>query len=164
MTRIRTILPAVAGFAATLIAALALAAPAGAGGEGPPFIVKVAKDKQGPYQDGFSNVNLQGGQVKDFFFRVRNKEPEPFINMTFEELFGPAPKGLILKWFKGDTNVTSDVQGDGHSFNLPGDGRRFFELKAKAEANNLYHCLGGEADFENTISDFAFLQFNTVCD
>ena len=157
----RSLAVALAGLAATLVTVLALATPAAAGT--PPFVVKVAKDKDGPYKQGFTDVNLQGGQVKDFFFRVRNKEPEPFNNMRFQEIFGPAPDGMVYRWFKGNTNITQEVQTSGYAFNLPGDGRRFFRFKAKATADGLTDCMGGEADFQNTIADAAFLQFNTGC-
>lgn len=161
MPRTRSIALAFTGLAAAVLAALALAAPAGAGDS--PFILKVAKDKDGPYAEGFTDVKLQDGQVKDFFFRVRNREPDPFNDMRFTEEFGPPPKGLILRWFRGDENITSAVQGTGHVFNLPSDGRRYFKLVAKAQAGDLGHCLGAEADFQNTISDFAYLQLNKNC-
>src|SRR5688572_23183371 len=57
MQRPRSLALALAGLAASLLTALALATPAGARGD-PPFTVKVAKEKDGQYRDGFTDINL----------------------------------------------------------------------------------------------------------
>jgi len=103
--------------------AVGLAALPASAGVDPP-IVKVARHRWGPYKEFFIKLKMDPDDSKDFFLKARNAEdatgPQP---ATLVRLVGPSD--CKAKYFKGNQNITQEVNEGGYDFTLTDDFKRF---------------------------------------
>jgi hypothetical protein len=148
------------GLIGALVAALVLAAPSSA--LGPNIIVRVAKDKDGPYREILS-VNVAKNQTKNLWYRVRSESETDLKDLLFDDGLQKYLETLRVKWFEGGDNVTHDVQTSGHEFNLKADASKYFNARVTAEKKNVEECLIGRAVYPSVSLDQAFAGINDDC-
>ena len=144
-----------------LAAAVAVALPASASAGDPVVFMKVAKHKDGPYKT-VQGASIALNQTKDFYWKARNVTDAklPDVLLTDD---GPFPPGWIVRWFKGNDNVTSDVKGDGYEFALKPGKSKFFRsrLKRTEPADDLCHV--GEAESEGEMDGALVVVNDAFC-
>jgi hypothetical protein len=72
---------------------------------GEPPIIKIAKQKDGPYST-YVEFNIGSGQSRDFFSKARTASGAEPQKVTLEL---EAPPNYKVKYFKGDENITQAV-------------------------------------------------------
>jgi hypothetical protein len=144
--------------AAAVVAVAAIALPASASAGEPAVSLKVAKHKDGPYKPEV-RTNIKLNQAKDFYWKARNVTDAEFPDVLLTD-DGPYPTGWIVRWFRGDDNITSDVRGDGYEFVLqPGKSKLFrSRLKPTKTADEVCHAAG--AGPSEPATDFALVVVN----
>ena len=128
--------------AAALIAgAFMVASPAAAGT--PDYKLKIAKQPDGPYS-GVVTVNLDEDESRNVYAKARytgNQSGKKDVSLVrFSE--GP----VSGKYFKGDQNITSDVQLGGYEFRLRRGHPKTFRVKVTSTNPGMaYLTLGLES-------------------
>ena len=142
-------------------AILALALAPSSQGRGGFFVVKVAKDKDGPFRKALNRV-IPDGETRSLWYLVKSKVPDD-QQVSFYEQTPDAPEGLKVKWFKGDQDVTDDVQTSGHDFNLSAGKSKYFQARVKATEPGLLYCLRGTASTGGVFFNTAEGEINHGC-
>ena len=105
------------------VALMAIGAPsASAGLTG--ISVKVAKQKDGEYQNYLGNVNVPANGERNLWFRIRaaaSNEEQRSLRFGDDGSCSEL-ENFKVKWFKHGDNVSSDVRTEGHPFKIaPGE-------------------------------------------
>ena len=129
---------------------------------GPLFTVKVAKQKDGSYGSE-TKVNLDKNETVTLWFRMKNVSPGQLSNSGFDDGDNKIPEDLSVKWFKGQTNVSHDVQTSGLDFEFKEDQVRYYQAKIRAEGNNVKHCVTGRGNYGDAIYKSARGDINNNC-
>ena len=91
--------------------------------------VKIAKHADGPYKFGSVNTNLEVNEKRFVYIKAKSQTGPQAAK--FQE-FEPAPGAdYVVKYFRGQTNITDAVQGSGYNFTLPSTYTRF-RVRVKA--------------------------------
>ena len=129
---------------------------------GPLFTVKVAEQKHGSYGSD-TKVKLDKNETVNLWFRMKNVSPGQLSNSGFDDGDNEIPDGLSVKWFKGKTNVSHDVQTSGLDFDLKEDQVRYFQAKVRADKKDVKHCLIGRGNYGDAIYKSARGDVNGNC-
>jgi hypothetical protein len=98
-----------------IAAACLVAAPAFAGnGVG----ITASKKENGPFTSNPANVNMEIGDVKSIWFKVKNRTGQRVNGIGFEFNHKATPGAFTVRVFDGKRNVSQDALGDGHRFGL----------------------------------------------
>ena len=94
--------------------------------------VRLAKHREGPYQDDFIKLKLEKGQQKSAYARVTN--PNKFkLSITFTSpIDQPDPGDIRVRWFKGRKDITKQVRRGDYEFGLGAGKHRVFHAEVKA--------------------------------
>ena len=149
------------GIAGMIVVLGALALSPSAQGRGDSWATKVAKDKDGPY-GVVTKASVPNGDSKTLWWRVTSKADSD-LNVAFVDDTGGTP-GFKVKWFKGDDNVSSDVNEFGYEFVLHPDQSKYFRgVVTRTRQNADPVCI--EAGAHNLlIFEFAFAGINIRCE
>jgi hypothetical protein len=153
-----------AGIAALgLIAVLAMGATSASAGDSL-ITVKAAKHKDGPYKPDVQDLNVDVGESKTLYWRVKNITSDQKLKLGFDDAATGDPAGWAIKWFKGKTNISPEVKGLGYEFNLKPSKKKIFSATIKHKsAGDPVVCLGGQASGAKTNADAAYFQVNGFC-
>ena len=147
--------------AAALTAALMLSAGTAGARLTPPVTLKVAKHKDGPYAYD-QVVNVPVGKSKSVYFKAKNTTGEN-VDAEFDD--NGSSSGLenfVVKWFRGDKNISSEVKGSGYDFPLKANKQAILRAKLTHSDPGSGFCLDGEAT-ANLITSFAGVAVNQKC-
>ena len=146
---------------AACVAAIVLPASASAGD--PVVSLKVAKHKDGPYKT-VQTTHIAPPDAKDFYWKVRNPTDAklPDVLLTAGEV---SSAGWIARWFRGDDQITSDVEGGGYEFALrPGKSKLFRSRLKPTEIAKKQLCFDAYAGPPLTDTDGALVAVNeAIC-
>jgi hypothetical protein len=116
---------------------------------GPPGIdTKGAKHKDGPYLDDIQQVRIRIGSSKTLYWEVTNNTVISQNRILTDAATGAQDtSGYNIKWFRGKTNISTDVKGTGYEFTLQGGGTKRFSARIKHKsAGSDAFCLGAQAE------------------
>ena len=155
-----------AGLAAiALLGAVAGASPAGAA----KVRFTIAKQKDGPYQvhePGKGALHVNVDDPRSLYVKALNKARSRKTVRLFEEACcAPNMDDYSLDWFKGDQDITHDVQTSGHEFKLKPDRARRFRVRVKPETVTPgSFCLFPYVEFgSNTAQSYFAINSKTAC-
>jgi hypothetical protein len=114
---------------ASLAVAILIAGSAGAAEPGQPVLDSSLK-KNGPFG---GNVFIKSEQAKDAYVRVRSTWSDQ--TAVIREQVAGSGEDYRFKWFRGNEDISHDVQTSGYEFELPGDGARKFRVQIKPQVN-----------------------------
>ena len=138
-----------AGLAIAMIALLGVVTSSSSARLGPPWQVQVSKHKDGPYVVPLAEANIPPGDTKNLYYKVKSQSDADYDGLRFDDSSSnPGQAGFRVKWFKGKTNITKKVRGNGYRFDLPGDESRRFRAKVRATNDAEQMCLTGRAGKE----------------
>jgi hypothetical protein len=133
--------------AAVAISILA-APPAGAGMGSSPMRLTISKTKDGPYSFSALHAKVNAGP-KGFFVKVADKTEHRQDGLLEDVSAGAGSANFKIRWFRGDENITSDVQGPGYGFGLkPGKPKVFRALVKPLNPDPGALCLAPRASVE----------------
>jgi hypothetical protein len=124
-------------------AILALALAPSSQGRGGFFVVKVAKEKDGPFRNHLNRV-IPNDETKSLWYLVKSKAGDDQPVFFYQEP-PDAPEDLKVKWFKGQNDISHDVQTSGHDFNLQAGKSKLFQARVRATEPGVLYCLQGTA-------------------
>ncbi len=142
-------------------AILALALAPSSQGRGGLFVTKVATDKDGPYRKEVNRV-VPDDETRSLWFLVKSKDSED-LDLSLDEPNSEAHPDLKVKWFKGQNDISHDVQTSGHSFNLRAGKSKYFQARVKATQPDVQHCLVGSVSFGSVFFNDAQAEINHGC-
>ena len=147
----------ISGFIVAAAAATFLVAPA-QGGPEDPFSIKAAKSKNGQYKNSVF-VELAPGDKRTLWLRV--KRHGAVNEATLHADYFPIDKpGFSLRWFKGDKEITDDVESlDGQALRVKAGGSRYVSVRAKSETEAGL-CAAASLQAEDVFVDSASLLYN----
>jgi hypothetical protein len=150
-------------FLAVSVLAVALIAAPSATSLGPAIKVAVAKHKDGPYR-GEINSNMDDGQTRSFWFRVRTTSEQDDLELVFEDLGSSDDDGFKTRWFKAGNNVSSDVEGSGYEFKIDPGQSKYLNAKQTAPDPTAQTCLAGYAELPTITGDTSIVVINdNIC-
>lgn len=125
MRRLRVFLPpATAALVACLLAGIAMAGAPG-------INLKGAKRADGPYRE-LVRVNVT--DPRNLYVKAVNRSDDAIEATLSEQTFGPGSGGdYEFTWFRGDTDISHDVQTSGYDFSIPSDKARKFRVRVKPD-------------------------------
>jgi hypothetical protein len=126
MGRAVTIIACMAALGASLIAV-----PAIAGGPGTPKVTG-AKQKDGPYS---LKTNVKLKRAKNLYVKVKSTHDQNQTATISENRIGPGETDYQVNWFRGDENISHDVQTSGYDFPLKPEKAKIFRVRVKPEAD-----------------------------
>ena len=147
-----------AGLLATLVLAVAAAPALG----GDLFIMSVAK-KGGDYESSIKLNVPPNGKTKIANFKLRNNSASPFDANFTQDVFGGSGGGITLRWFRGTTEITSDVKGGGYVEEIDAASEIIIKMKAKA-TRPATKCVDGRGETKtaNVVATVAINDFCTM--
>jgi hypothetical protein len=105
---------------------------------------EVAKHKAGPWKHG-AHVQIPTGEAKNVYLRIKNvTSPAQSLDVTLTEgTDGGLPdyRHTWFKGFKGDTDISHDVQTSGYDFTLRHGKTKRFRVRVKAIDGSNPECL-----------------------
>jgi hypothetical protein len=149
---------------AVLCAGLAVA-PAVAGGPGTPKVTG-AKHKDGPYA---LTTHVKLKRAKNVYVKVKSTHDQNQTATLTEGSVGPGDADYQVKWFRGDEDISHDVQTSGYDFTLKPEKAKIFRVRVKPEADSPRKvCLFSnvQVDVPSTGTDGAFfaIKRKNVCE
>jgi hypothetical protein len=125
------------GRAVTIIACTAAlgaglaAVPAIAGGPGTPKVTG-AKQKDGPYA---LKQNVRIKRAKSLYVKVKSTHDQNQTATLAQNVVGPGDADYQIDWFRGDEDISHDVQTSGYDFPLKPEKAKIFRVRVKPEAD-----------------------------
>lgn len=117
--------------ALTLIVTAALCITAAPALAGDPIDVKGSKHKSGPYSNADVVLQMEPGQIKSVWFKVKNRSGQNLKRIRFGDARKATKGAFGLTWFHRGENVTKDVRDDDYRFGL--DKGKSTKLKARVK-------------------------------
>ena len=105
-----------------LSAAVTLGVAALPASAGDLFVFKIAKQKSGPYSGDSITRVIDPGQSKAFYLKASTLPGDEPQSATLSQ---PGKAIYKTKYFKGDHNITQEVQGGGYEFTLKDKPKKF---------------------------------------
>ena len=108
--------------------------------------VQGAKSADGPFTAGDLEVDISHNRRLNVKVTSTEDSPEPWT--LHEGMCCAAAEGHYdISWFKGDEDISHDVQTSGHEFTLNPDKPRRFLIRVKPQVNDPHKaCLWPEVD------------------
>lgn len=125
------------------LAALVLTAPPASAA--PPFILKSAKKKHGPFTEATTSrpLSVAGAQPKSVYFKAvsnGNSHEVTLLDAGEED----DPEGFQVRWFRKRQDISHDVQTAGYDFTLKFGKPVVFRAHVKNVGSGPAFCLGGQ--------------------
>jgi hypothetical protein len=152
--------PRLGSIAAVLAAVVVIALPASASAGQPLVSLKVAKHKDGPYK-AFQVSNIALNETKQFYWKAKNVADGKLPDVRLTDSFALYPPGWIVRWFRGDDNITAGVHNPaGYQFGIKAGGSKLFRLKLKPTKTAGPVCAEASAGPPKTSPDSAVIAVN----
>ncbi len=124
------------------------------------FALRSAKQHDGPYKV-FTRVAIEQGDQRTTWWRVKNKSATDEESMNFSDLGGDAP-GYKVQWFRGQENISAEVEDQGYEFDLAAGQARYFSSRIKRTGPEEDNCVQARVwDFEHSMASDASMNVNT---
>lgn len=89
-------------------------------------------------------MNPDVGQTKTLYWKAKNNSGDP-QDLSFDDASTPKLSGYEVKWFRGDHNISSQVEGSGYEFSLGDGNTKIFRARLERVSSGMGFCLGGQA-------------------
>jgi hypothetical protein len=139
--------------AAAGLVAIAVAVPASAH-RGEPVLAEAAKHKHGPWSTEELPVKIPAGDKRSLYVRIKNtSSPSHKQHLTLTEGTDGGPPDYHHDWFKGDEDISHDVQTSGYHFALKHGKTKRFRIRVKVTDDSNPECLLASFHVEPEASD-----------
>jgi hypothetical protein len=126
---------------ALALVALAMAVPAIAH-RGDPVLAQAAKQKHGPWSGHTLSVAIPAGDKRSLYVRIKNtSSPAHTQQVVLTEGTDGGPPDYHHRWFKGDTDISHDVQTSGYDFSLKHGKTKRFRVRVTVNDDSIAECL-----------------------
>jgi hypothetical protein len=150
--------------AAVAATALAVAGPAGAGGDDVGASIKIAKKKAGPYSPFLQDVNVPNSG-RELFVRVKGDAANPGpVELRFgDDGSTSGVDGWKVKWFKHGDNISAEVKNEGYQFKVGPGQRKYFAARITPDDPSNGFCLEAVAIEGFVSAEGTFAGIETAC-